>query len=429
MTDVDQLPISSPDLDGDDVVAWRSTFASIFSLPPGTPEEMEVARPVYRSQRLTGIRDDGRWVATFRSWAGDSAVPGGALTGHDPTDTRTVSTELVSSVGVAPTHRRRGLLTRLMADCLDRAAESGTAVASLFASETAIYGRYGYGVATHVHDLTVDTRAARTWHAGAPADPGRLRLSDDDELAAVGPALFDAARRHMPGAVGRNEISWLRQLERVPAGKQPDGPRMRAVHLDPAGVVDGYVRLRTEMKWTDGAPRNVAQVDDLVGSSPAVVAALWRFCVDLDLVATLKAEHRGHGELLPLLTLDTRAARATQVLDGHWWRVLDTPAVLAARSWGAPGAVVIEVVDPGGPAQGRWSLDADAAGEATVTATTRSADVTMPVQTLPAVLTGVFDLAPLLAAGRLDEHTAGAVRRLEAMSRVSPVALGTVQGF
>ena len=53
----------------------------------------------------------------------------------------------------------------------------------------------------------------------------------------------------------------------------------------------------------------------------------------------------------------------------------------------------------------------------------------MPVQTLPAVLAGLTDLPPLLAAGRLDEHSAGAVRRLHGMARVAPLALAPVQGF
>ncbi len=428
MTDLHDLAIESPDVEGEDLLVWRNTFSSVFALPAATTEEVDAVRDTYRDQRLTGMRDDGRWVATFRSWSGDSAVPGGALTGH-ASDTRTLPTDLISTVAVAPTHRRRGLLTRLMSDSLRHAADSGVVVSSLFASEAAIYGRYGFGVATRVHDLTVDTRAVTRWHAGAPVAPGRTRLSDDDEIAAVGPALFDAARRRMPGAVGRNDVSWLRLLERVPPTPKPDGPRLRAVHLAPDGTVDGYVRLRLEMRWTDGAPSNKATVDDLVGATPDVVAALWRFCVDLDLVSTLVAEHRGHGELLPQLSADPRAVRVTSALDGHWWRVLDPVAALAGRSWSGPGDVVLEVVDPGGPAGGRWQVSVGDTGDAEVARTTRTADVTLPVQSLPAVLTGVLDLPLLHAAGRLDENTSGAVRRLERMSRVSPVALGTVQGF
>ena len=232
----------------------------------------------------------------------------------------------------------------------------------------------------------------------------------------------------MPGAVGRNGISWRRMLERLPDQKA-EGPRVRAVHVDADGVVDGFVRLVPHEEWTDGAPRYRASVGDLVGADPGVVAALWRFCLDLDLVTTVVAEHRGHGELLPHLPVDTRAVRTTAAFDGHWWRVLDVPGALTARRWSAPGRVVLQVVDPGGPADGRWSLDVDPDGEATVAPTTRSADLTVPVHVLPAVLTGVMDLPLLHASGRLDEERTGAVRLLESLSRVSPVGLGTVQGF
>ncbi len=51
-------------------------------------------------------------------------------------------------VCVAPTHRRRGVLTGMMADMLRRAAAAGSPLAALWASEAAIYGRFGYGSAT-----------------------------------------------------------------------------------------------------------------------------------------------------------------------------------------------------------------------------------------------------------------------------------------
>ena len=55
------------------------------------------------------------------------------------------------------------------------------------------------------------------------------------------------------------------------------------------------------------------QVDDLTGKTPAVVAALWRFCLHMDLVTTLKADHRGPGELLGLRRLDDHVGVGQQV--------------------------------------------------------------------------------------------------------------------
>lgn len=429
MSHPDELVLSRPD-PGDDLRAWRTAFHTVFAIEPPSVEESAAMATLYRDHRLTGVRDDSRWVATFRSWRGASTIPGGAITGADQDDTRTLPSELVSTVAVLPSHRRRGLLTRLMADCLDHARETGAVVASLFASEASIYGRYGYGVATRTQALTLDTRAARTWHDAAPADSGRVRMSDDDEIAALGPELFERARLGMPGAVARDEIGWLRLLERMPPSTAPKGPRVQAVHLDAGGEVDGYVRLRTESTWSDAStPVHRATVDDLVGATPTANAALWRFCVGMDLVTSLSADNRGPGEPLALLPVDGRSVRVTGTVDGHWWRVLDPVAALAGRAWSAPGGVVLQVVDPDGPAAGRWRVDVDETGAAAVTATSQSADVTMPVQSLPAVLTGVQDLPPMRAAGRIDEDTPGAVRRLAAMSRVSPVSLAGFQGF
>src|SRR5690606_16068119 len=59
-------------------------------------------------------------------------------------------------VGIHPDHRRRGLLTRLMKDHLHRVHERGEcAVAGLHASESAIYGRFGYGCASLDIKLTL----------------------------------------------------------------------------------------------------------------------------------------------------------------------------------------------------------------------------------------------------------------------------------
>jgi predicted acetyltransferase len=430
---VDEHPapeITSPDLDDPNAaLAWRHAFSDVFGVPRGTERDLDVVLPAWREQRLTGVRAGGRWVATFRSWSGTSAVPGGALTGHDATDVRSVPSELVSTVSVSPTHRRRGLLTALMADCLHHAHDRGAVLATLFASETAIYGRYGYGVASEVADLTVHAREARTWPQHAAA-PGELRLAEDDELLEVGPDLFEAARLRMPGAVGRNHVSWLRLLERVPppADDAPRPPRVRVVHEGADGRVDGYARVGLAEKWEAGGPAYTASVHDLTALDPRVAAALWRFVLDLDLVRTVDAHHRHPDDLLRHLPLDGRAVRR-EVRDGHWWRVLDTVALLAARRWASPGRVVVQVLDPDGPAGGTWRLDVDETGSAEVTATSAAADVTLPVATLPALASGVRPLPALAAVGQLDEHRQGSVGLLERMSHVAPVPLAPVQGF
>lgn len=425
------MQISRPDLtDGDDLRAWGTCFQTVFGVPAWTPEQLAARQERWVEQRLTGARDGDRWVGTFRTWKAGVTVPdtrpaeGGRRAG------RTVPGHLVSTVAVAPTHRRRGVLTALMRESLQHATDNGVAVASLIASEAPIYGRYGFGAAVDDFTWRVDTHAARAWLPGVPHAGGHVRLSDDDELAEHGPGVYEAARRLVPGAIGRNPAMWEQFLERAPDATDTDvGPRLRAVHVADDGSIDGYVRLRVEQKWEHRRPRFEATVDDLAAVEPSVLSALWRFCVDLDLVSTLTAGHRPLGELLPELLLDRRAAMVEQVAEQYWLRILDPVAALTGRGWSATGHVVLEVVDDLGHAAGRWSLDVDADGEAQVHRTTAPADITLPVQTLAPVLVGSRDLRILAAAGRLSEETVGALARLSRMSRADSLAHVTFQGF
>ena len=57
----------------------------------------------------------------------------------------------VTAVSVLPTYRRRGILRSLMRrQITDIAARGEEPVAALWASETPLYGKYGYGRASSV---------------------------------------------------------------------------------------------------------------------------------------------------------------------------------------------------------------------------------------------------------------------------------------
>ena len=60
----------------------------------------------------------------------------------------TVRAAGLTVVGVLPTHRRRGILRRMMRAQLDDVHRRGEPVASLWASEDTIYGQFGYGMAS-----------------------------------------------------------------------------------------------------------------------------------------------------------------------------------------------------------------------------------------------------------------------------------------
>lgn len=372
-----------------------------------SPEGVDVRRRALDGhRRRVAVDGAGRVVSTFRSYGVDLPVPGGAVVG-----------EAISSVVVAPTHRRQGLLTRQMTTDLRQARERGDALAVLIASEAPIYGRFGFGAATEGCRWTVDARDARF-----RTDPVReglvdVELCEDADLLGVVPALHDRLAAASPGATPRDGLWWRTALgvEDDGSGDDPLLQRPAVLARDAAGEVVGALSYRA-VETSDGRRGTTrAEVLDLLADGPAATTALWRFLAELDLVVAATAGNRSPHEPLEHLLVDPRAAVQTERDDFHWVRLLDVPAALAARRYALPGSVVLEVVDDLGLSGGRWRLVAgeDGVGRAEVTGS--EPDVVLPVAVLGAAYLGQVPLAGHVAAGRVDERTPGAARRLGAL--------------
>ncbi len=98
---------------------------------------------------------------------------------------------------------------------------------------------------------------------------------------------------------GLRTTSWGTPLERV---------RGTSI-MTPPEHPDGYVRYHVDEKWEQRQPRSVLHVDELHALGDEAYVDLWRFVLDLDLVATVRAERRSPAERLPWLLTDARAGR------------------------------------------------------------------------------------------------------------------------
>jgi predicted N-acetyltransferase YhbS len=137
----------------EELPAWFAAFGSAFYMWLFEPHALAaIRREQFEIDRVVGaFEDDGTVVGTFRTFGSELTLPGGTR----------VPVNAVSGVSVLPTHRRRGTLTRLVADDLERAVARGDAASVLISAEWPIYGRFGYGPATWHAKWTVRTRAAR----------------------------------------------------------------------------------------------------------------------------------------------------------------------------------------------------------------------------------------------------------------------------
>ncbi|WP_228495917.1 GNAT family N-acetyltransferase [Microbacterium sp. VKM Ac-2870] len=374
-----------------------------------TQREAFFAGSAYR--RKIGVFDETAPLAeipaaTFASWATELTLPGGE-----------VPACAISSVTVAPTHRRRGILRSVMAGELRTAIQRGLPVAILTVSESTIYGRFGFAPAAVAAQWSIDARRAR-WIG--PDAPGRIDFISRAQGRELAVALHERARRQTPGEIalpgGHDERFFGTRAD----SEKPE--QLRVIqYRSPAGDVEGVAVYRVTENEDDFTASTV-DVGFFVAVTDEAYAALWRFLLSMDLIGTVRASELSVDEPLWWMIADQRAATIT-LRDHHYARVLDVPAALSARRYDVADTVVLDVTDPLGIAAGTFVLTTDAEGLASVDI------VDDPPLGVPATRLGVAELSALLLggvspvtlarAGRLASDDAARLARLFA-STVPP---------
>ncbi|GAB2578434.1 GNAT family N-acetyltransferase [Streptomyces capparidis] len=392
----------------DELPEWSRAVDTGFLRPTthSTSEQVVAFRRGFVDPRRTlGAFDGPRCVATFRSSPQELTVPGGG----------TLTASGVTNVTVTATHRRRGLLRRMMATELAACVERGEPLAILDSAEYGIYGRYGFGPASTTVTFEIDVTRA----APGPFEPsadGGVEVVDAAEFLKHVPEAHDRFRVTRHGVIPRDDHFWREATTDLGLPDRPFRPSTHVLYRDASGRVDGWLSYVVDDKWDNNQPRCVLRVRDLIGVTPRAEAALWRYAMSVDWVATVEAPGRAPDDILPLLLGDPRSARRTLHTDFLWLRPLDVPRLLAARTYGAPGSVVFEVADPAGFAAGRFLLEGGPDGAACA-ATAREADVTLDAAALGSLYLGDETATRLASVGRVAEERAGALTRVDAMFR------------
>lgn len=322
------VPVTPRTLRREEIRAATELFRQALLQPPLAEEWWgDRALDAFDPDRTFAVSEPGptdgpeRIIATTRSFPSRTAVPGGAVLGL----------AAVTAVGVRADRTRRGLMSALMRVVLDDAAARGEPLAGLHASDTRIYGRFGYGVATRCRSTSV--RSGHGWRPVPAA--GEVRLLDRDAMLPVLPDLHGRLALCRTGGIEREQVWWEFTVGR--ALRERKGV-LAAVHRGPGGD-DGYAVVHLG----DGG---TLRLDDLQAAGPAAAAALWRFLLDIDLVTEVTAGLRPLDEPLDLLLADPREVRVTAVEDELWLRLVDVPVALAARSFGATAPILLAVHDP-----------------------------------------------------------------------------------
>ncbi|MFJ9962984.1 GNAT family N-acetyltransferase [Streptomyces avermitilis] len=404
--DIDVRPITEAE-----TADWVRALNTGFLRTPDVSEREVADRSSYLvPARTLGAFDNGRCVATYRSFPQELTAVGGA----------SVPADAISNVTVTATHRRRGLLTRMMAQDLAAAKERGDVVATLIAAEYPIYGRYGFGAATHSTEWTIDVpRTGLDPRWSGPEDGGRIDLVDGEDVRKAGPELHERLRRAQPGAVSRDERWWQVNTGVLRLDRSPWTEPFYAVYRSAAGEVEGLVSYECDDHWGDAKqPQNTAKVNWLIAVTPAAERGLWHYLCSIDWITKVTTGWRAPDDLLPHFLPDPRAARVTTHADWLWVRILDVVRALEARTYDRPGTLVLDVVDRHGLAGGRYRLTVGPDG-AVCEPTTQDAGLTLDVGELAALWLGDASAVRLAALGRVREQQEGAASVADALLRTS----------
>jgi predicted acetyltransferase len=354
-------------------------------------------------ERMHAAREDGAIVGGAGVFPFELTVPGGMVRAAG-----------VTVVGVLPTHRRRGILRAMMRAQLRDVHQRGETVAYLWASEETIYGRFGYGMASLCGEIDVPKASNAYADAVEPRPGARLRMVEETEALEPFSEIYDRARPLYPGMFARSKDWWaLRRLNDHEHRRQGGG-LLNRVLLTHEGRPDGYALYRMHQAMEGGASTGFVNVIEAIGATPEATREIWRFLLDIDWIARVKAS------LLPvdhplLFLLARNRAMKLRMSDALWVRLVDVPAALSSRTFGRGEPVVLDVADAFCPwNEGRYRIAAEG-GAGVVERTSIPPDLALDAAALGSVYLGGFSFAQLAEAGRVRELREGAVARADAL--------------
>ena len=389
-------PITESEVD-----AFRTKLSRGFGVDWHEEEDSTRFLQVVDLDRTVCAFDGDELIGTCAAFPFEVTVPG-----HAPGNTLPMGG--TTMVTVQATHRRRGVMRAMMRAHLDEVRERGEPLAGLWASESSIYGRFGYGLAAEGCEMKLDARAIR--FVGDPP-PGSVRLVEPADAETIFPALYERVRPTRPGMLSRSDVWWSTRILCDPKhNRHGQSAKRHAVYGDTSGP-EGYAIYRQKEKWED-FPDGEVHVLELVAATPEAHEGLWRFLTGIDLFPHVKYWNLAVDDELPWRVTDPRRVQRW-VADSLWLRLIDIPAALGGRVYSAAGRLVLDVRDPFMPDnEARYELEAGPDG-AEARRTTAAPDLELPVDALGALYFGAHSVTTLAAAGRVggsEEALATAAR-------------------
>ncbi len=395
----------------DEFEAFHHVDQHAFHGGPLSAPGREISMSKLEFDRTLAAIDGTQMVGTAAAYSFRLSVPGPDM----------LPAAGVTWVSVLPTHRRRGVVTALMRRQLADVAARGEPLAVLWASESAIYSRFGYGRASWYLGFTLQRfEGELTVAASSGAKGVRLRIAEPAEALPELAKIYDTVLPSRPGFFARND-AWWRSVIFDPADDRDGQAPLRCLIAEDDSGPRGYALYAGRDHWDDFLPQNVLTVRELIAADAAASAALYGNLLSRDLTTEFRMSGRPVDDPLLFQLADPRRSRPR----------LERLAMGADRG-PAPRAGRTELCGPGGPGPGGAGRHPDRQRRAVAAAergrggrrgvqpAAGPADLALDITQLGATYLGGTRIGALAEAGLVTELRPGAVRRLSAAMTWDP---------
>jgi|TARA_B110000971_G_scaffold178658_1_gene184669 predicted acetyltransferase len=321
----------------------------------------------------------------------------------------------ISTVGTRPEYRRMGLLRKIMTRAFAEQKERGQSIAGLWASQAAIYQRYGFtqaGMNRNYAVDSVDIALAMDGSNAALALPMVTRYTPVHGLDAAREVYknFIAQRT---GYLHRGKSLWLNNtLDET----TPDGP----VYIAIAGTLEaplGYIVYTLRANLVDNRARSQEiKIRDFAWLDLAAYQSLWQFIGKHDLVGRVVWANAPMDDPALALFQEPRMLHSRDT-EASWWRIVDAPNALAQRGYSVGEDIKIGIAgDDLAPwNNGCWHLRSEGDGTgvgfaASVQACSDAPQVTLSIKSLTAIFSGMHRAQDLANWGLLGGQASDIAR-------------------
>jgi len=341
-------------------------------------------------------------------------------------------------VGITPAAQGRGGLRAMMQHHLRQSIDLGDAASVLMASESGIYQRYGYGIATEMVQWHMNTlefslldpdfnekprikqvgseqlsaeQAAVEQITGeqtsSEQSPVEIKIVHDRSLAI--PILESIHRKHcavQAMEVVRDELWWRAMLEPVEPGWVSVGnSKFIAISYNREHLADGYAiyscKNSPDTHFSHGRADSTVVLTEICTNSMAAEIALFQYLVNLPWCRQLLWELGPVDPRIRHFMSDPRQLWQQRRVDMMWLRPLNVEKLLTDRFYIGDGSVVIDYIDPWFPElSGRWSLTVNAA-RSVLRASDSSRYVALGPSEFAAIYAGTIRVTELASVGKI----------------------------